>query len=87
MAYMLKAGQETFEIVDGPHAGKIYFKEGQYDSIPEAESHRFETVKAVKTVLPQTKKPDTESVQEPVLIPDPAPIPELDIQPIKKGAK
>ncbi|MBU3952168.1 MAG: hypothetical protein KKF12_17635 [Proteobacteria bacterium] len=45
MAYKLKNGQETFQVVDGPDTGKTYKRDVEYESIPPGEEHRFEKVK------------------------------------------
>jgi len=44
MAYKLKNGQETFQVVDGPDTGKTYNRGVEYESIPPGEEHRFEKV-------------------------------------------
>lgn len=41
MAYCLKPGQESFEIVDGPFVGKKFEKGVVYETIPEHESSKF----------------------------------------------
>lgn len=45
--YRLKNGQENFDVVDGPHAGKKYEKGKVYTDIPENERRRFAEIKPV----------------------------------------
>ena len=55
MPYKLKANVESFEVVDGPFAGRS-FKSGEiYEEIPAAEKDRFEAVK--QDVPKATKRP------------------------------
>lgn len=64
--YRLKPGQESIEVVDGPHAGRVYLKGRIYTDIPEAEARRFEEVKptaADKT--PPAAKPAAKSSFDP----------------------
>lgn len=43
--YQLKAGSESFTVVDGPYAGKTY-KPGQaYADVPPQEMRRFQKIK------------------------------------------
>lgn len=59
MPYQLKPGQESFEVVDGPDAGKKYDKGTLYDVIPTHETHRF------VIVLPDPT-PETTTSDEPM---------------------
>ena len=54
--YQLKNGQEGFEVVDGPDAGKAYRRGRSYPNAPAGYENRFEKVtgKADK----KTTKPD-----------------------------
>ncbi len=62
MPYKLKANVESFEVVDGPFAGRKYVSGEIYEEIPAAEKGRFEPVKqdALKTVKrpAETVKPE-----------------------------
>lgn len=54
--YRLKPGAESFDVVDGPLAGRRYRKSETYTEIPPSEKHRFEPVKPAKTEKPATEK-------------------------------
>jgi len=56
MSYRLKPGQEAFEVVDGPDAGKKYVKGRAYDTVPAADKHRFERVPGPDTSAKLIKK-------------------------------
>ncbi len=43
--YRLKKGQESFQVVDGPLAGRKYLKGQVYGEIPPGEKGRFEEVR------------------------------------------
>jgi len=47
---ILKKGQETFQIVDGPDAGKIFKRGVAYDTPPKGYENKFEEVKLSKPV-------------------------------------
>jgi len=57
--YKLKPGQEKFQVVDGPYAGRKYQPGVTYTDIPPEEAHRF-----AKVVPPVTKKAKTTEVPE-----------------------
>lgn len=42
MKYRLKPGQESFQVVDGPYAGKTFERGKVYTDIPPEEKSRFE---------------------------------------------
>ena len=56
MPYTLKRGQESFEIVDGKHAGKKFVKGKLYGSVPRAYAMRFDKVRVPR--LAETKTTD-----------------------------
>ena len=57
--YQLKPGQDDFDVVDGPAAGKTFRRGRTYDKIPANEKHRFEPVKQAKRpVAPPAAKPE-----------------------------
>jgi len=68
MPFTLKPGQESFEVVDGPHAGKQYKKGVAYDQIPEQDEDKF-------TSTNKAKKPAKNKPMDPV---------DLDEAPAKK---
>lgn len=47
MAYKLKKGIESFQVVDGAFAGRKFAKDKEYSDaeIPPEEKHKFEKVK------------------------------------------
>ena len=45
MEYQLKKGVESFEVVDGPYAGRKYMRGKIYTDIPPQEKRKFEEVK------------------------------------------
>ena len=49
----LKKGQETFQVVDGPDAGKTYERGVKYDQVAKGYESRFEKVKLVMPVQPK----------------------------------
>lgn len=44
MPYQLKPGQEAFEVVDGPMAGRCFAPGKIYNQIPKSEARRFAKV-------------------------------------------
>ena len=42
--WRLKNGEESFQVVDGPFAGRRFGKGCEYEEIPEQERRRFERV-------------------------------------------
>ena len=46
----LKKGQETFQIVDGPDAGKTFTRGVEYESPPKGYENRFTSVKLTQPV-------------------------------------
>jgi hypothetical protein len=46
----LKKGQETFQVVDGPDAGRTFERGVEYDTPPKGYENRFEKVKLSKPV-------------------------------------
>lgn len=42
--YRLKKGQESFQVVDGPAAGRKFERGVEYDRPPQGEEWRFETI-------------------------------------------
>jgi hypothetical protein len=48
--YRLKPGQESFDIVDGPHAGARFKREGAYSAkeIPATEMKKFKVIPATQ---------------------------------------
>lgn len=53
--FKLKKGQESFQVVDGPDAGKTFRRGVAYDHIPTGEERRFEPVSAPKASPVKTK--------------------------------
>lgn len=45
MQYKLKKGVESFEVVDGPYAGRKYVRGKVYTDIPPEEKKKFDTIK------------------------------------------
>jgi hypothetical protein len=43
--YQLKKGVESFEVVDGPFAGKKFLRGKTYKDIPPEEKHKFEKIR------------------------------------------
>lgn len=43
--YRLKKGQESFQVVDGPLAGRKFLKGQVYAEIPPGEKGRFEEIR------------------------------------------
>jgi len=54
--FRLKKGQETFQVVDGPDAGKTFKKGVVYDKAPAGYETRFEKKKIQQPVAPKTLK-------------------------------
>lgn len=46
MPYQLKKGVESFEIVDGPDAGKAFERGRSYKDVPEAYAAMFDSTDA-----------------------------------------
>lgn len=40
--FILKKGQESFTIVDGESAGRIFLKDLKYDNVPDEVQDKFE---------------------------------------------
>ena len=51
----LKKGEETFTVVDGPHAGQTFTRGVEYKSPPKGYESRFEKVK----IKPAKPKPES----------------------------
>jgi len=49
MKYKLKPGVESFEVVDGPFAGKKFLRGKVYEKIPREEKGKFEEVRDQKS--------------------------------------
>lgn len=64
MAYKLKNGQETFQVVDGPETGKTYKRGVEYESIPHGEEHRFEKMAKPVPMEEPVKTPDPKTDQK-----------------------
>lgn len=43
--YRLKPGVESFDVVDGPYAGRRFVRGLTYTDIPPEEKHKFEEVR------------------------------------------
>ena len=59
MTYVLKAGVESFRVVDGPFAGSKYLKGKEYAEVPIGEMGKFEEIRVTsdeKRVTSKTKK-------------------------------
>jgi hypothetical protein len=70
MAFCLKPGQETFEIVDGPFVGKKFEKGVIYETIPEHEAGKF--IAAADVIIPVIKATNilkSHSLSEPEINP------------------
>ncbi len=52
----LKKGQETFQVADGPDAGRTYEKDVEYDHVPKGFESRFEKVKLGEPAVAKTIK-------------------------------
>ena len=61
--YRLKPGQESFEVVDGPSAGKKFLRGQTYMEIPAEYRKRFEP--AVPPVQPIPKSSDSRKAKAP----------------------
>ena len=55
MPYILKKGVETFEVVDGPFAGRKYKPGVQYQEVPPQEKKKFEELKAESRSAPSSR--------------------------------
>lgn len=55
--YQLKKGQEGFEVVDGPDAGKTYQRGQSYPKAPSGYENRFEKISPGKKTQKPTKAP------------------------------
>lgn len=89
--YRLKNGQETFEIVDGPDAGKRFERGRTYDAVPGAEKHRFELAPGPDTaaalIKQMGKKPAEKQTAGPAPDKKTAPAPRPEITPAEKPAE
>ncbi|SDU26693.1 hypothetical protein [Desulfobacula phenolica] len=56
MTFKLKKGQETFQVVDGPDAGRTYERGQEYETLPKGEEHRFEKVSVPTAALVKSKE-------------------------------
>jgi hypothetical protein len=61
MPYILKPGQEAFEVVDGPFAGNLYQKGVRYDAVPEQDASRFDKVRVDVPAAATVREPKPES--------------------------
>jgi hypothetical protein len=52
MSYKLKIGQEAFEPVEGPFAGRKFVPGKTYGEIPPEEARRFEEIRAAAKPKP-----------------------------------
>jgi hypothetical protein len=52
--YRLKKGQESFQVMSGPMAGKTFNRGKMYEMISEQEAHRFELIEHKKPQDRQT---------------------------------
>lgn len=57
MSYKLKKDQEKFEMVDGPHKGKVFEQGISYDEVPKEYKGRFDEVKPGPPPEKEKKKP------------------------------
>lgn len=48
MKYKLKKGVESFEVVDGPMAGRKFLRGKVYKEIPSGEAKKFEKIEEQK---------------------------------------
>jgi len=55
--YQLKKGQEGFEMVDGPDAGKTYRRGKSYPKVPSGYENRFEKISTGKKAQKPTQSP------------------------------
>lgn len=56
--YQLKPGQESFEVVDGPMAGRRFVAGKRYAEIPPLEAGRFEKIKQAAPAKAKAKETD-----------------------------
>lgn len=58
--YQLKKGVESFEVVDGPMAGRKFFRGQTYKEIPPGEEKKFEKIqpRGQSATQPADKKED-----------------------------
>jgi hypothetical protein len=61
MMYKLKPGAESFEVVDGPMAGRKFLRGMSYDKIPPEEKDKFIELKAQSSSL-KSEKPQDQKV-------------------------
>ena len=54
--FKLKTGIETFEVVDGPFAGRRFERGKEYAEIPPEEKHKFKEIKPAEKAEPRAKK-------------------------------
>lgn len=90
--YRLKPHQESFEVVDGPFAGKKFEKCVMYDAIPDQDAGKFDVVAPTPEPGPPVRlNPVPVSGSAPIQVPDPMPSwadPDPEPEKItKKGAK
>jgi len=53
--YQLKKGQEGFEVVDGPDAGRAYLRGKPYTKVPAGYENRFEQTGTGKNTKKSTE--------------------------------
>lgn len=58
--YKLKPGQESFRVIDGPCAGRLYRSGKIYSDIPKEEAGRF--VEIAEPVFVKSKKAKADEV-------------------------
>ncbi|MBW1777099.1 MAG: hypothetical protein JRJ54_05825 [Deltaproteobacteria bacterium] len=69
--YRLKPGVESFDVVDGPFAGRQFVKGLSYTQIPPEEKHKFEEIQgpgvrdALKKADVPAAKPSPRTVPRP----------------------
>jgi hypothetical protein len=73
MSYKLKPGTESFEVVDGPFAGKKFLRGKIYKEVPPEEKKKFEKIRDLKGQGPRIEKlkPRTPDPEPRMLKPEP----------------
>ena len=64
MQYRLKANVESFEVVDGPFAGRKYVSGEIYTDIPPGEKGKFDTIAAIEEQVSKRGRTDKPEVTD-----------------------
>jgi hypothetical protein len=71
MEYRLKPGVESFEVVDGPMAGRKFLRGQSYSEIPPGEKEKFEKVQSSKVQGSKAEKTKTVNREPGTVNPEP----------------